>query len=246
MNTPAIEKSGNPSARERLLDAAARLFADRGFNGVSVREIAAEAQVNLGVIPYYFGTKEKLLLEVFQRLFAPVLVERRVRIKAVFDQCGDKTPDIRLLLRAALEPVFRQSRANDTYRRLAGRSATDPTPEVRRVIDKTYAPSPGSIPKALRRACPHLSDAEFNWRFFCYHGAVQYVLADVGRIQAIAGKEFDTSKPEEALSYVIPFLAAGFLAPPVEAPARAKGKGRRSASSSAPARSKRSRGSRSS
>jgi AcrR family transcriptional regulator len=224
MTTPERSKTLTLSARERLLEAAARLFAERGFNGVSVRDIAAAAKVNLGVIPYYFGTKENLLQEVFNRLFSPVLEERRARIKAIFDRCGDQRPDMGDLLRAALEPVFRQSRSNDTYRRLAGRSATDPTPEVRRVIDKTYAPSSGSIPTALRRACPHLSDTEFNWRYFCLHGAVQYVLADVGRIQAIAGADFDTSNPEIALRYVIPFLAAGMLAPPVEPPASARTK----------------------
>jgi hypothetical protein len=151
-----------------------------------------------------------------------VLEERRARIKTIFDRCGSKTPDIEDLLRAALEPVFRHSRSNATYRRLAGRSATDPTPEVRRVIDKTYAPSSGSIPTALRRACPHLSDTEFNWRYFCLHGAVQYVLADVGRIQAVFGADFDTSNPEVALRYVIPFLAAGLLAPPVDTPANTR------------------------
>jgi AcrR family transcriptional regulator len=228
MKTPDRAKALTVPARERLLDAAARLFAERGFNGVSVREIAAAAEVNLGVIPYYFGTKENLLQEVFQRLFSPVLAERRSRIKGIFEHCGDATPDIRELLRAALEPVFRQSRSNDTYRRLAGRSSTDPTPEVRRVIDKTYAPSSISVPVALRRACPHLSDTEFNWRYFCLHGAVQYVLADVGRIQAVVGKDFDTSNPEVALNYVIPFLAAGLLAPGVDSAVNGKTKPPRS------------------
>ena len=198
--------------------AAEKLFADRGYNGVSVRDIAAAAKVNIGTIPYYFGTKEALLQEVFQRLVGPLIEERRERIEAVYAEAGEGVPDMRKTLRAALEPVFRQSRTSDTYRRLAGRSSTDPTAEVRRVLNQIYNPGNASVHRALRRACPHLSRTEFYWRFFCFHGAVQYVLADVGRIQAIAGEDFDTSNPQVALNYVIPFLAAAMLAPGVDPP----------------------------
>jgi AcrR family transcriptional regulator len=213
-----VKKTAAPAARERLLLSAEKLFAERGYNGVSVRDIAAAAKVNIGTIPYYFGTKEKLLQEVFQRLVGPLIEERRSRIEAVYAEAGDGVPDIRRTLEAALEPVFRRSRTSDTYRRLAGRSSTDPTLEVRRVLNKIYNPSNTSVHQALRRACPHLSRKEFYWRFFCFHGAVQYVLADVGRIQAIAGRDFDTSQPEVTLRYVIPFLAAGMLTPGVDPP----------------------------
>jgi len=46
--------------REVILDAALRAFAEKGFDGSSTRQIAAQAKVNHGLIPYYFGTKEKL------------------------------------------------------------------------------------------------------------------------------------------------------------------------------------------
>ena len=46
--------------REIILSAAMRLFGHKGFEGTSVREIAAEAGVNPAMISYYFGSKEKL------------------------------------------------------------------------------------------------------------------------------------------------------------------------------------------
>src|SRR5699024_5641250 len=45
----------------QILDAAEELFAQRGFIGTTVRDIAAKAQVNVAMISYYFGSKEKLL-----------------------------------------------------------------------------------------------------------------------------------------------------------------------------------------
>ncbi len=46
--------------RERILAAALEIFSERGFDGTTTRDIAARADVNLGLIKYYFGSKEKL------------------------------------------------------------------------------------------------------------------------------------------------------------------------------------------
>jgi AcrR family transcriptional regulator len=47
--------------REHILNVAEALFAEKGFDGTSVRDIAQQAGVNLAMISYYFGSKEKLL-----------------------------------------------------------------------------------------------------------------------------------------------------------------------------------------
>ena len=200
-------------ARAQLLDAAEALFSERGYNGVSTRDIAARAGVNLGSIPYYFGSKENLLKEVLRRRATPELEDRAAGVKKVLDDAGSKAPDVVAILRADLEPVFRRRRENAVHRRLAGRLSTDPSPEVRRAVSEIYSRRAIVFDTALRRACPHLSHDEFYWRFYCLFGAVQYVLADVGKIQTFAGKTFDSSNPEEALRNVIPFLAAGLRAP---------------------------------
>ena len=50
--------------RQEILAAAEALFADNGFEGTSVRDIAQAASVNIAMISYYFGSKEKLLDEL--------------------------------------------------------------------------------------------------------------------------------------------------------------------------------------
>jgi AcrR family transcriptional regulator len=50
----------------QILDVAEQLFATKGFDGTSVRDIAQEAGVNIAMISYYFGSKEKLLEAVFE------------------------------------------------------------------------------------------------------------------------------------------------------------------------------------
>ena len=66
----AQEKSDK---REQLINAAEELFAEKGFDGTSVRDIAQKADVNLAMISYYFGSKEKLLQALIEQRFASSL-----------------------------------------------------------------------------------------------------------------------------------------------------------------------------
>ena len=56
-----------PDTKEIILDTAERLFARSSFSSVSLREITAEAGVNLAAVNYHFGSKDALLLAVFRR-----------------------------------------------------------------------------------------------------------------------------------------------------------------------------------
>ena len=54
------------SKEENILFNAEKLFAEKGFDGTSIREISKEAQVNVSMISYYFGSKEKLFEKIFE------------------------------------------------------------------------------------------------------------------------------------------------------------------------------------
>src|SRR5262245_41996575 len=57
----------------QILEAAERLFAARGFDGTSVRDIADEASVNVAMISYYFRSKEKLMETIFEQRMGHIL-----------------------------------------------------------------------------------------------------------------------------------------------------------------------------
>lgn len=62
------EKISRGSVPERLLDAATRLFAERGFEGTSVQQVVTAAGVTKGAMYHYFGSKDDLLYEVYARV----------------------------------------------------------------------------------------------------------------------------------------------------------------------------------
>lgn len=64
---PTIMEAQFSDKQKNILDVAQRLFAENGFAGTSVRDIAKEAEINIAMISYYFGSKEKLLEAIFRR-----------------------------------------------------------------------------------------------------------------------------------------------------------------------------------
>ena len=67
------KEAPNPSAEERILDAAHRVFLRRGSAGARTQEIADEAGVNKALLHYYFRTKERLAAAVFRRAASRLL-----------------------------------------------------------------------------------------------------------------------------------------------------------------------------
>jgi AcrR family transcriptional regulator len=53
--------------KDRILDVAEKMFSELGFEGASTRTIAGEADINIAMLHYYFGSKEGLFLAVFER-----------------------------------------------------------------------------------------------------------------------------------------------------------------------------------
>ena len=74
------------STRQRILDTAERLFADQGFHATTLRRITREAGVNLAAVNYHHGSKDALILAVFQRRLDELNSDRLARLEAVLSR----------------------------------------------------------------------------------------------------------------------------------------------------------------
>ena len=73
--------SSRAAAEEALLDAAERLLVDVGYAGITTRRLADEAGVNHGLVHYYFGSNENLLVQALER-FTERLIDRQRELYA--------------------------------------------------------------------------------------------------------------------------------------------------------------------
>jgi len=73
----ARKTTARAAAEEALLDAAERLLADVGYAGVTTRRLAQEAGINHGLVHYYFGSNENLLVQVLERFTGRLITRQR-------------------------------------------------------------------------------------------------------------------------------------------------------------------------
>ncbi|WP_164016716.1 TetR/AcrR family transcriptional regulator [Pyxidicoccus trucidator] len=79
--------SAEPDARERLITAGYRVLAERGYEATTVKEVAREAGVNQGLVHYYFGSKDALLLAVAKEARQQYMLElKRLRQETPTEQ----------------------------------------------------------------------------------------------------------------------------------------------------------------
>ncbi|MCU0906285.1 MAG: TetR family transcriptional regulator [Rhodobacteraceae bacterium] len=126
------------ATRERVLDAAERLFAQHGFEGVSIRQIAREAGVTLSVVGFHGGSKDDLSVTVLERRAAALNARRRAALAAAM---AEPDPTLRAVIEAYVLPYTRMVWSGDrqwgAYARLIARIATDEEwyPRVSRLFD---------------------------------------------------------------------------------------------------------------
>jgi AcrR family transcriptional regulator len=92
-------------ARQRLLETGARLFAEQGFEAISTRQLAKEADVNIAMIAYYFGSKEELLKAIFAEKFP----QMRSHLEQVQNQDISPWEKICLVIDLYIDRILSQS-----------------------------------------------------------------------------------------------------------------------------------------
>src|SRR4051812_16936683 len=107
--------------KQKILNAAERLFADQGYSATSLRQIIADAGVNLASVHYHFGSKEELLHDLILRKAAPVN-EKRMQLRARYGAQYPPPPvPPEMVLDAFLPPRGGAAERNRQFVRVMGR-----------------------------------------------------------------------------------------------------------------------------
>jgi AcrR family transcriptional regulator len=209
-------KRAPAETRERVLAVAERLFAERGLDAVSIRDIIAAAGANLGAINYHFGTKDRLIEAVFERRLIPSARERLQALEAVEKSAGKRAPGLEAVLEAIFRPVVEEAmdprRGGTTFGRLMARSLVDPHPVMERVMHSHFTPLVKRFDAALMRAMPSLAPGDVFWRMHLLIGGLHHSLLLLGR-KPPPGAPALNLEPETYIRRIVAFAAAAFRAP---------------------------------
>jgi len=142
---------GRPSAREKLLDCAERLFAEHGLEGVSLRAINAEAGLSPAALHYHFGTQKALVEALLERQM-PALMERRRRLLDALEDRPEPPPTrevLDALLRPQVELLAEGGEPGLRYLRLIHRLQADGDLDQHFVVERW----PGGVERLVPLLC---------------------------------------------------------------------------------------------
>jgi len=146
------------TVRNRLLEVAAESFAEKGFDGTSVRDITAKASCNVAAVNYHFGGKENLYFEVFHRYMTVMRDIRIAAIEKVMSQT-DHEPTLEELIRtfatAFIEPLIDQS-SGRRFMKLMLCEMSNPHLPRRMFTEELAGPTLNSLGKGIAKICPGL------------------------------------------------------------------------------------------
>lgn len=211
--------------RSAILAAAERLYADRGFGDVTLRDIVAEAGVNLAAVNYHFGSKDELIAELFVTRSLALNRERLQELRAA-EENGAGRAEIADILRALVGPTLRgclgPENARSTAARFMIRVSIESVPAIRRIRNREIDHLRKFI-AAMRRSLPGLPDVELFWGLHFALAMAQQTVRDSERLTKLSEGQCDVDDVEGIVARVVSVSVMALTARKIETrtPARA-------------------------
>ena len=196
-----------PDTKTRILDAAEKLFGEKGFDATSLRDITTEADVNLAAVNYHFQSKETLIEATVLRAASPVNQKRLEMLEAAGPQ-----PTIEQIVEAFVGPVLEQD--FEPMAPLMARVLASPETMLR-----VFKPHMESLSRrfveAVGIALPEISPSERMWRLHFLAGSMAHTVTRAPLMRDLFGSVLDFKDRKLLIARLVRFAAAGFRAPEV-------------------------------
>lgn len=201
--------------KTKILDAAEKLFAERGFSETSLRLITSKAEVNLASVNYHFGSKRELIRAVLARyldVFMPLTTEELKTLK-------QQQPIIPLeqVFSVLVQPLLHlnklRSDGTTIFLQLLGRGYIESQGHLRWFFTTHYGDHMKYFINAVSESVPDIPAADMFWRLHFTLGTVVFTMASADALMEIAASDFDEQNDIEAvIRKMIPYMAAGVSA----------------------------------
>jgi len=213
-----MSQTGRPMSdtKQRILDAAERLFAEHGFAATSLRAITASAGVNLAAVNYHFHSKEDLIRALFTRRLAPLNRRRLELLDSLEKTAGSKPVPLKKLVEIFVGPVLetkRDSAQSGGLPVLLGRVYAEPGDLAVQIMKEQIGELAVRFTAAFRRTLPELSPADLGWRLHFTIGALAHTLAASKLLEFLSRGACDPTDIEGAKRRLTAFVVAGLRAP---------------------------------
>jgi AcrR family transcriptional regulator len=197
--------------KDRILDTAEVLFAEKGFHAVSVREITSAAGCNLASINYHFGNKDNLYLEVFRARVLPRAHRLRMSFRQILEKKPPRTPAD---LVEAMARAFIQGPLTDEERRrhaqLMSKEMGKPSEAFELVVEQVMKPFLLDYGRLLQSILPRpLSEERLMLSLFSILAMVLHFSFASPVITRITGRSYNDEFKSQLVDHITRFSLHG-------------------------------------
>ena len=208
------ETDKNISKKERILDAAEELFATHGYDGVTLRQIANKAGVDVALANYHFGKKHNLFEATFFRR-AQVLNDLRLEsLQSTLNNRGSNLT-VEDIVAAFLKPMQALQLSGDPgWENYFALVAYINSSRIwgKELMHHNFDPLVSRYISALQQALPDAPVERIHWCYQYLSGALTLTMANTGRIDRLSEGRCRSNDFQTAYDLMIPFVTQGLIA----------------------------------
>ena len=201
------------TTRARILLSAEALFAERGFEVVSLREITGAAGVNVAAVNYHFGSKDKLVDAVVIRHLSPVNEERLRQLDKLEERYSQAPIPVEEILKAFLSPVLDHiasgEMSEDLFKKFMGRLIGERGYSLPDDACSLFALMAGRFAAAFQKAVPQLNEEAALWRMHFSFGVMAHTLTNGETLRQLSDGRSGNPSTKTLLGNIIDFCRAG-------------------------------------
>jgi AcrR family transcriptional regulator len=208
------ESHTEKTVQSRLLSEAEKLFCEHGFEGTSVRDIAAAAGCNIASVNYYFGGKDKLYIEVWRHNLNTIRQARLASIEGAMSQ-NDGNLCLEDFLRAFAgvfaEPL-RQGNKGPRFAKLMLREMIDRRLPENILLNEMIIPVMRALEQALCKVCPELQPTDAYLAILSLTSQLMYLIGTRIMFEQAGCPELIRLEMTDIIEHIVRYSAAGTLA----------------------------------
>lgn len=198
--------------RAKISEAAELLFSQRGFHGVSVRDVARACEIDAALVHYHYGTKAELYSAALLSRAEGFMAEREKALEAcIRDSNG--SPTLEDVIIAYTKPYLVHAASDDkgwrAWFRLLATANVSPewAPEV---WSQHFNPFVQKFIEAMKLAAPGAPEGHYFWCYHFFAGALVATFADTGRMDDLSDGACRSNDLAAGYDLLVPFFAKAF------------------------------------
>jgi AcrR family transcriptional regulator len=199
---------------ERILDAAEELFAEYGYHGFTLKDVAARVGVSSTLIHYHFSGKESIFEAVWARKVPASTQNRLDALRRYAEEAGDDVT-VEGALTAWIEPDLLLHLGDRDYWAAIGKISAQANSAAGWGADKMtsyFNPVGLALIDLLKKAMPDSDERAIFWGFHFLSGAMTHNMARTGRLDELSHGLCSSDDFASIRKHMVRFMAAGFKA----------------------------------